>query len=465
MSNELFKTGLLTAAVLSLSTYALAVEDKTNTLPSAAKPGECYAKVMVPAAYRTETQKVVVRVASEKINVVPAEYKTVNEKVLVSDASTKLVPVPAVYGTEVQKVEVSPAYSAWVRGSMKSDAPVNPLVLTAVGQAGVDLAKARAGQCYHGHYETTEYKTVSEKVLVSQKSEKVSFKPAEYKFVEQKVLVSPASKKLVKVPAEYETIKEKVLVEPAKSVWKSGRGPIEKIDNSTGEIMCLVEVPAVYKTVSKTIVKKKPSTRTVEIPAKYETIKVRKLVVDAKEVRTIIPEKHEEVKKRVKVADGKYTWHALDKHGDMGKLTGSVVCKKDYPAQYKTVKRKVVKAPATFKKVKVPAVHATKKVRKLVAGTKEVRVKIPAETKNVSKRIKVSSAKLEWKPVLCETNMSKEIITGVQVALQKEGYNAGGADGVIGRQTLLAIDAYQRKKGLATGGLTMETLKSLKIKM
>ena len=61
--------------------------------------------------------------------------------------------------------------------------------------------------------------------------------------------------------------------------------------------------------------------------------------------------------------------------------------------------------------------------------------------------------------------MSKDIIAQVQQSLQSAGFDAGGADGVIGRQTLLAVDAYQRRKGLATGGLTMDTLESLGIKL
>ena len=462
MNNQFVKTSLLAAIALALSSQVLAVEDMTNTLPNA-KPGECYAKVMVPAEYRTETQKVVVREASEKVDVVPAKYETAQEKVLVSEASTKLIPVPAVYGTEVEKIETSAAYSAWVSGSLKSDVPVNPAVLTAAGQSGVNLQAAAPNECYHEHYQPAEYKSEMQKVLASQESQKVSFTPAEYKFVEEKVLVAPASKKLVEVPAEYETLKEKVLVEAAKSVWKAGRGPVEKIDNSTGEIMCLVEVPAVYKTVSKTVLKTPAGSRTVEIPAKYETVKVRKLVSDAKEVRTVIPAKYEEVQKRVKVSEGKYIWHALKTHGDVGKRTGNMICKKEYPATHKTVKRRVVKTPATFTKVAVPAIYADKEVRKLVSDAREVRTKIPEETKNVSKRIKVSSTKLEWKSVLCETNMSNEIITNVQQALKNAGFNPGVIDGVIGRQTLIAVDNFQRKNNLATGGLTLDTLKALNV--
>jgi hypothetical protein len=35
--------------------------------------------------------------------------------------------------------------------------------------------------------------------------------------------------------------------------WEKGRGLVEKVNNFTGEIMCLEEVPAEYQTVTKSI--------------------------------------------------------------------------------------------------------------------------------------------------------------------------------------------------------------------
>ena len=302
-------------------------------------------------------------------------------------------------------------------------------------------------------------------MLTAQASEKVTVVPAKYNLIEEKVLVKPASKKLVEIPAVYETVEERVLIEPAKSEWKKGRGLVEKVDGGTGEIMCLVEVPAKYKVVKKSVVKSAASTKIVEIPAEYQTVKVRKLTADSKEVRTSIPAKYEEVTRKVKIADAKYIWHPVSTPGEFGPKTGNVICKKDIPANNKTIVRKVVKTPATFTKVSVPAKYEVKKVRKLVADSKEVRTKIPEETNKVTKTVQVANARLEWRSVLCETNMSRDIIAQVQESLQSAGFDAGGTDGVIGRQTLLAIDAYQRRKGLATGGLTMATLDSLGVKI
>ena len=83
-----------------------------------------------------------------------------------------------------------------------------------------------------------------EKVLVKEASERIEIIPAQYEWVEERVLVEAASSRLVEVPAKYAWQEERVVVKPAHTVWKKGNGPIEKVDNITGEIMCLVEVPA-----------------------------------------------------------------------------------------------------------------------------------------------------------------------------------------------------------------------------
>jgi hypothetical protein len=109
--------GLISSAVLLTG---VAVSEETGSsgvsmgqaLPDA-KPGECYAKVMIPAQYKTETQEIIKRDAFEKIEIVPAKYETVVEKVLVRQGGEKIVPVPAVYGIQEERIEVEPARLIW----------------------------------------------------------------------------------------------------------------------------------------------------------------------------------------------------------------------------------------------------------------------------------------------------------------------------------------------------------------
>lgn len=242
------------------------------------------------------------------------------------------------------------------------------------------------------------YDWVEEQVLVEEASEQIKVIPAKYGWKEEQVLVKEASVKLVEEPAQYETIAERVLVRDGYTTWKKGRGPIERIDNATGEIMCLVEVPPEYKTVKKKVLRKAAGIRRVELPA-----------------------------------------------------------------EYRTVKRRVVVEPATTTTVKIPARYKTVKVRKLAEPPKERRVDVPAEYQDVTDRVLVSEGQLEWRPILCETNTTPGVVSKLQRALRGAGYNPGQIDGVLGRDTMAAVNAYQKASGIASGQLTMETLRKLKV--
>jgi hypothetical protein len=439
--------------------------DKTNTLPPA-KPGQCYAKVMLPAQYQSKEEKVMVREAAEKIDTIPAKYEWVEQKVTIVQAQTKLVPVPVVYEEVTEKFKVNPSQRLWVTSLDKKSLPASPVLLSAAKSGGVHLDQAESGMCFKEYYQDAQYKTEMKKVLVKEASEVLETIPATYEDVEKKVLVKEASKKIIEIPATYETVTEQVLVEPAKTVWKKGGGVIEKIDNTTGEVMCLVEVPAKYKTIEKQIVKTPATTREEVVPAVYKTVKVKKLVNPAQEKRTKIPAEYEQVAQHIKISDAKFSWVA--KHEDTkpaGAPTGNQICLKEIPAKFETVKKQVVKTPATFVKEDVPAVVKNVKVRKLVAKAGEKRTNIPAEFKMVTKRNKISDESLEWRQVLCETNMTKNVIVRLQESLEQAGYKPGIADGVMGGATLRAVDAYQQDKELPRGGLTILTLETLGVKI
>jgi regulator of extracellular matrix RemA (YlzA/DUF370 family) len=284
-------------------------------LPPKAKPGECYARVLVSAEYKTVSKRVLKQEASEKIETVPAKYETVEEKILIKEASEKI--------------------------------------------------------------EVTE---------------------AQYEWVEERVLVKEASEELVAVPAVYKAVQEQVMIRPAYTVWKNGRGPIERIDNTTGEIMCLVEVPAEYTTLEK---------RVLERPAG--------------------------------------------------------VTKKIIPAEYKTVKKQMMVKPPSMQRVEIPAEYETIQVQRITEPAKETRVEIPAVYETVTENIKITDSRMLWRPILCETNVTPDIIQSLQRALEKAGYNPGAADGKVGEQTRQALSAFQKSKGLAQGQLTIETLKELGI--
>ncbi|MFC1774509.1 peptidoglycan-binding protein [Pseudomonadota bacterium] len=461
MNNKL--TAILISAGLAMPMQSSLAQpvDKTNTLPDA-KPGQCYAKVMVPAKYETRQDKVLVREAAQKIDTIPAKYEWAEKTVTIQAAHTKLVPEPAKFKKVVEKIETSPAMNIWVTSFDKNAKPASPGMLTAAKVLGVKIEEALPGMCFKEYYTPTQFKTEIQDIVVKDASEEVASIPAEYETIVEQVMIKEASKKIIEVPATYETVSEKVLIEAAKTVWKKGTGPIEKIDNTTGEIMCLVEIPAKYKTVKKQVVKTAATTKEVEVPAVYKTVKVRKLITPEQEKRTKVPASYKEITKRKKIADARFAWHgAHETTKPEGTPTGLQICLKEIPAKYQTVTKLVVSKPAGFAKQQLPAGTEVVKVRKLVANATEKRSAIPAEYKTVAKRAKVSGESLEWQQVLCETNMTKDIAIRVQQALKDAGYNIGVVDGIPGGATMRAVDDYQRSKGLPTGGLTIRTLESL----
>ncbi len=240
-------------------------------------------------------------------------------------------------------------------------------------------------------------------------SVKLEIIPAKYRWIEEQVLAYPEHVHYQEVPAVYETVTEKVLDQPAHTIWKKGKGPIQKVDYATGEIMCLVDVPATYKTITKRVLVKPATTREINNPAKYTT--VRKQIIDT-------------------------------------------------PAR---VRKQVIKTPAMVRRIEIPAQYKTVKVRKLAAPAQIQRVAIPEEFQTVSKKEMLTEGKMQWQPILCETNVTPDIIYSLQSALKDAGYNPGSIDGSLGRQTMKAVHAYQLDKGLSHGSLTLETLKSLKI--
>lgn len=287
-----------------------------DLLPPHAKPGECYARVALPPVYKTVTEEVVKRAASETVSIVPAKYETVEENVVVREATKRIEVVPGIY-----------------------------------------------------------------------------------EWVDEQVLVKPASKVLKEVPAVYETVTEQVVEKEGYTYWKKGRGPIQKVDHATGEIMCLVEVPPVYKTITKKVLKTPATTVEAEIPALYTSIR-----------------------KQIEVA------------------------------------------PPTIKEVEVPAEYKTMKVNKLVEPAREVRTPVPAEYQSITHSVKVQDSRMEWRSILCQTNMTKNNIVQIQKALRAAGYDPGKIDGRLGRRTMVALHRFQKEKNLPVDEyVNMDTVKALQV--
>jgi len=436
-----------------------------DLLPPNAAPGECYARVWVDAEYTTRQEQVLASEASTTINVIPAQYETVEQTVEVSAASSRLETIPAVYGEESETIKVRDGRRFWKVGLAGKDAPASDALLAAAVAHGIDLDAARPGMCFHEHYVPATYKTLTEQVVTRTASEEVNVIPAEYTMVEEQVLVREASSKLVNIPAEFDTVEEQIIDKPAHTIWKKGKGPIQKIDEATGEIMCLVEVPATYKTVTRTVLRSPARTETVQIPEEYKTVQVRKLVSAASEQRTPIPAVYGQVERQVVDQEAGFVWHEIaNTDHPASTRTGNQICLIETEPEYKTVTRTIVSTPAQTRTIDIPAEYKTVNVTKLVSPAREDVTQIPAEYRTVEKRELIKDGYMAWRSILCETNMTRSRIADIQRALKDAGHDIGanGVDGVIGAQTIEAVNAFQRANDLPVDKyINIDTLKAL----
>jgi len=197
------------------------------------------------------------------------------------------------------------------------------------------------------------YETVSEQVLIKEESKDVRVIPATFETVTEQVLQTPERIDAVVIPAQYESYTEQVMTRAAYTTWKPGNGLYGRaIDASasangvsTGELLCRVEVPAQYETVSRTRLVSPERTETKVIPATYktvtrqvvsapaqvieevvpavyETVQVQKLVTAAQEETIVIPATYKTLEKRIVSGGGGLEWREVlcDTNATPGKI-------------------------------------------------------------------------------------------------------------------------------------------------
>ncbi len=234
----------------------------------------------------------------------------------------------------------------------------------------------------------------------------------------------------------------------------------------SGECYARVYIPAQYASETETVVKSEPGERIEVIPARYEWVEEQVKVKDASTRLEIVPAQYKTVTEKILVKPEHTVW----KKGSgpitrIDEATGEILCLVTIPATYKTVTKRLLVSPESTREVDLPAAFKTIKVKRMVQPAQTKRIPIPAKYDTVTKRKMVSESAVEWRSVLCKTNMTPEVGREIQLSLKRSGFDPGPIDGLLGRQTLNAVTAYQKKKGLPTGGLTLGTLKSLGVNL
>ncbi|MEM6646593.1 MAG: peptidoglycan-binding domain-containing protein [Bacteroidota bacterium] len=245
-----------------------------------AEAGQCFAQVYTPPRFDTETRRVLKSEASERLEVSQPTFNTTTERYMSQEGGQRIL----------------------VRATDGSRRPQ----MRRLDDGSIEIIP-------------TGFTTTTERVIVKE-----------------------ASERLEVVPAEFETVTERVMVRPARTVWKPSTSRIygaalrdtqgnmvTRIDQS-GEVLCLVEEEAEFRTVTRRVVKSPARTRTVTIPAEYATITkrvptgvmveelmtdpqfdtYRKQIVQSEGAvrRVTIPAEFEEVTEQTLVSEGQMQW-------------------------------------------------------------------------------------------------------------------------------------------------------------
>lgn len=225
--------------------------------------------------------------AEEEINKV--EEKVINSTTTVTGTTISGTPVNETSKDNTTTHHTSPSSTLIASGA---DVPPN----------------AEPGKCYARCQTEDQYTFTSKQVINTPKIVKKVELPALYVTVYDTVVTKPARIKSETIPAVYETVKEQKMVAPATTKWVKGKADAGCLsaDPEDCQVMCLVEVPAQYKTISKRVMKSEAYTKTIQIPMEYKIVAKQVKVKDVSYAEQIIPATYKTVQERVLLRKGGY---------------------------------------------------------------------------------------------------------------------------------------------------------------
>lgn len=287
---------------------------------------------------------------------------------------------------------------------------------------------AQDGQCFARVMSPPVTETVQEEVLVAPATTRREIVPATYRYATTRVMVREETIRHRIIPAVYETVTEQVLVRPER---------VEK-----------VAVPATYETYTETVVVR--PARTVW--------KRGKGLLGRQPGQAVLGRDQTTGELLCLVTEPAVTTTVTRTR----QLAPARVEERMIAAEYKTVSRQVVVEPARVVEEVIPAVYEDREIRVLDTPAKEMEIPVPARYETITRQVVVAGGLPTWAEVLCETNTDGLKIAEIQRALAERGYRVE-ADGRFGPDSEAAMEAFQRANGLASGYLTVETVRALGI--
>lgn len=271
------RMGMVLGAVAlgSVSTASAGPADASAAPPDAV-PGQCYARVLIPAKYKVNAERFKIKDETQRVRVLPTQYKKVVERVLVKDAGEKLLIVDS---------DGFP-YAGKNRPRVKRNA-----------DGSLEILPGAFDKTFDRHEVKQETWTYNVK------------------------------------PAKFETVTERVMIRPARSVWKYNEGrlyspevvrdysgkPVTRV-TAGGKVLCLVNEPAQYKTITRRVVANPPVVKKLPVEAKH------------KRVQRLTPKRLEVRRLRTPPEYKTLTHMVVEKHAS--------VAYDPIPAEFKTIERR-----------------------------------------------------------------------------------------------------------------------------
>jgi hypothetical protein len=438
--------------------------------PPNAQPGQCFAKVLVPEVTETFTEQVLVSPEKTVTRVVPGTCGYEDKTVVVREPSTEFITIPATFKTVTETVVVK-------AGGVHTET-VPPVYNTVTEQILVrdGYTVWRPGSTVAGYnanansYGSTGYTAPPPSAYAGSGA---APNPA-YGNLPTKVLATGEVLCLVQVPAEYKTITKQVLVTPGRTVD--------------------VPYPPETAIVTRQVVDVPAHVEKREIPGETKIIKIKVCTPDQTQTQTIPPE-YKTVTKIKTVSPSKFEWKTVDcktdvVHGGYTPPTSGYtaplpppvvktygeepappvhryhppIVKKTYappPVAYTPPPKKTYAPPPAA--YVPPPVHGKGKVCHSTCddGTTSTYVPTSGATAPV-KTYTQSTATMTSVPAPAPTGGDRAV-SNLQAALASKGYFSGTPNGLFTQDTMTAMVKYQHDNHLSEGRYTGETANSLGI--
>jgi len=305
-------------------------------------------------------------------------------------------------------------------------------------------------------------------VVVREPSTELITFPPTYKPVTETVVTRPAGVRTETIPPVYGTITEQIKVREGYTIWRPGAAlgfspaaPVPAYGAPTrvlptGEVLCLVQVPPEYRTVTRQVLK--VPGRILQVPYPAETALVTRQVLDVpahvekriipgetrvvrakvcapdRTVSTIVPPEYRTVTKTRTISPAQFEWKIIDCHAE-------IAHDQPPPAAY------VPPPPPPPRHRPFGTYYAAPPADDRSAGA------VPPRPPHGA-----------FPPPSAGAAASGDrAVARLQAALAARGYYAGPQDGLFTPPTLQAMRRYQRDHHLAEGRYTGETANALGI--